>query len=397
MNILFLMLAFPKEEEGSNLYNDIVSEVASQGHNVTVVAPHQKETVLSKERGIKVLRVKSGTLLNVGPIQKGINNVLLPFYYKKAIKRFLLDETFDWIVSPTPPITLSSVVCSCKKWFNAKSYLILRDIFPQNAVDLGLIRNRFLHSYFRKKEIDLYQNSDIIGCMSQGNIDYVLQHNIMDSSKLVLLPNWIKYQEEDIPDLSILDDYGLQDKFICLFGGNFGKPQAIEHIIDLAVSVKHISDIVFLMIGTGTEFNRIKSLVTDLNLDNVVIQNRIPREDFLKLVPLCNVGLVNLSEKFTIPNIPSRTLAYWNCALPVLACIDENTDMGEIIEKHNGGLFSIAGDLASYKKNLLYLFNNREEAIRMGVNGRIAIQEVYNSNIITTLFLNQLIEFNENN
>ena len=152
MRILFLALAFPKIGQGGNLYTDLMEEFRDQGHEVYVVAPsiNEIETGLIDEGGIKVLRVKTMTLLNVGVVKKGLANLLLPFQYKYAIKKHLSSEIIpNLIIMPTPPISLVSVATWLKKSSDAKVYLILRDIFPQNAVDLGMMEKEgFLYRFF---------------------------------------------------------------------------------------------------------------------------------------------------------------------------------------------------------------------------------------------------------
>ena len=178
--ILFLALAYPKIPNSSNLYTDLMEEFRNQGHEVFVVAPavNEKETGLIIEEGIHVIRVKTFPLLNVNPIQKGMANVLLPYQYKKAIKKYFKSDSLDLIIMPTPPISLVAVANWLKKKYKSKLYLILRDIFPQNAVDLGMIKKEgLLYNFFRKKEQFLYKVADKIGCMSPGNIDYVIKHN----------------------------------------------------------------------------------------------------------------------------------------------------------------------------------------------------------------------------
>ena len=90
---------------------------------------------------------------------------------------------------------------------------------------------------------------------------------------------------------------------------------------------------------------------------------------------ICDIGLVNLSEKFTIPNIPSRTLSYWEAKIPVLAAIDPNTDFGEILAMTESGLSSITGDLDSYISNFERLYADKKLRAKMGENGYRFLRE----------------------
>src|SRR5690554_4750188 len=139
--IIYLALNFPNMEHTSNMWTDLISEFQKQGHDVLIVAPafEINKPGLNIEGGIKVLRVPTYKLFDVGTIKKGIANVMLPYQYKKALKEHNIKLDFDTIIMSTPPITLIKIA----KWLKHKSksnvYLVLRDIFPQNAIDLKMI------------------------------------------------------------------------------------------------------------------------------------------------------------------------------------------------------------------------------------------------------------------
>lgn len=367
------MLSYPNVEFNTNMYTDLVDEFIKNNNNVIVVAPSESiNTEMCSEGNTKVLRVKTGKLFNVNPITKGISNIKLASQFTSAITRFLFDTKFDLIISPTPPITLFSTIKSIKKRDNCKSYLILRDIFPQNAKDLGLIKNSFLFNYFRKKEKQMYDISNCIGCMSQGNIDYVKDHNEeVESSKLHLLPNWIRVKgDANLESFSACKArFNLEGKFVAVYGGNLGKPQKAEFIIELAEELKYLKDVVFLIIGKGTEKRNLEIIIQEKNLSNVVMKDYLPREEYTELVRCCDIGLVNLSNRFTIPNIPSRTLAYFEANIPILAAVDKNTDYGDILDESESGLWSITGDIDAYKSNFLKLYENVTMRNAMGNNG----------------------------
>lgn len=372
MRVLFLLLTYPKPDESPNMYSDLIAEFAMGGHKVTVVsaAKEKEPTTFQREKDIEVLRVKTQKIFNVHPILKGIATVRIPYQFKKAIQKYLSSNIFDLVLTPTPPITFAAIVSWLKKKHPLKSYLILRDIFPQNARDLGMMKNPLLFDYFRKKEKELYHNADIIGCMSQGNIDYVIKHNPeVNQTNLVLLPNWQKEEAVTEKDEYIKKQYGLEGKFIAIFGGNIGEPQKIDNIIDLARTYQHNTQIVFLVIGRGAQKNYLEQMKTQHNLDNLIIKDTIPRSDYQKLVCSADIGLISLSEKFTIPNIPSKTLSYFNAKLPILAAIDANTDYGKLLEESGAGLWSVSGDLDKYTHNFNTLYHDSSLRKQMGENG----------------------------
>ena len=379
--------------EYHNMFTELVVEFRNNGHDIMVVAPTYDEKVngMQIEDGIPTLRVPTLELFGVGKIQKGLATLLLPYQYKRALKKSNIDLRFDLVMMPTPPITLVNVASWLKRKYGSKMYLILRDIFPQNALDLGMMNPKGLaYTYFRKKEKEMYFASDYIGCMSPGNIDYVKRHNPeQDSNKLHLLPNWAWLQPnlEQQEIIRIKEQYGLLDKFIVVFGGNIGKPQKMENIVALAKSCSAIKEIFFLIIGGGNEKEHLDQMILQENLNNVRVKDFLSREEFFKVLQIADVGLISLSENFTIPNIPSKSLVYFNARVPILASVDLNTDFGTQLENIGAGLWAEAGKTEILKEKLMYLYNNPDKRMKMGENG----YQYFKSNLLASMAYKNII------
>lgn len=376
------------------MYGDLVLEFAEKGHNVFVVAPllGEGKTFIQKEKNINILWVKTMTQLNVGLIKKTIANIILPLDFSSAIIKYF-PNNIDLIITPTPPITFYALVHKLKKRFTSKFFLILRDIFPQNAVDLGLMRKGVVYKIFRRQEKKLYEIADGIGCMSQGNIEYIKLHNPeIDYTKLVYLPNWLEPSTKGESDINVIEKYGLKNKFIVLFGGNLGVAQQPENVLKLAQLHNDKKDILFLIIGKGVLKKEIEIRIRKENISNVKLLDYIPRNEYDIIARYCKIGLVSLSDRFSIPNIPSRTLGYWSVGLPVFAMVDKNTDCGEaLIEKHNGGICCLTGDTNSYINKFNQLYYNTVLREQMGLNGEKALFENYNTKRIYEIISNNIL------
>lgn len=380
MRILFLQIAFPHGEGNSNLYTDLAMEFRARGHDVYVATLLEeregKQTYVEDVRGAKVLHVKCGNLFGIGIVRKGLTMLSLGRRFLQAIRRHFAGIHFDLLICPTPPITFAPVVHHLKREQGSHTYLILRDIFPQNARDLGIIRDPLTYRYFRHRERQLYAMSDHIGCMSQGNIEYVLKHNNIAPSRLEILYNWEKVPPAALAaDPSIRAKYDLEGKFVAVFGGNIGYAQELEFLLELARLYKQRSDIAFLIVGKGVAAAKIARLVQEQQLTNVVMKDFIPRDEFNRLLASCGVGLINLDRRFTIPNIPSKTLSYFAAGIPVLAAVDPHTDYGRLLDDCQAGLWSVTGDLPAYQRNFERLLNDADLRRRMGENGRRALRE----------------------
>lgn len=358
MRVLFLMLHMPNENGSGGMYVDLAVEMQRQGYNVTVMAPDNdfNSSFAGTERGLRVIRVKSRkTLGESNLIKKGIGLALLPRYFKKAFNRFLKGEKFDWIFMPTPPITLVDFVEYAKKETEAKFYLILRDIHPQSVHSIGLIKYKFMYDYLAKRALRGYQLADKIGCMSQGNIDFInSNYPDIDPSKSVLLYNWLK--KDTIPNLDvekIKEANGLKDKFIVLFGGNIGLGQRIENILLLAHEYRNNDSIRFVIIGKGVEKKRLEKIAYEERLSNIVFMNFMPQDEYLTFVKNADIGLISINEKYKVPTCPSKAVAYMSLGVPIFAIINPNNDYRDFIVKSGAGYAVEGGD----EKNILENFN----------------------------------------
>lgn len=374
MKILFLLLNYNED----NLYGELVKEFADKGHDVYVATIIERKyklgTYLEKRDGINILKIKTGNMFEIGFIEKGITVLSLGYLFKKNIKKYFDNIEFNLVIYHTPPITFGSVIKWLKEKYDVKSYLILRDIFPQNAKDLGIIKNKFIFNFFRKKEKQLYKYSDYIGCMSSGNINFIKNNNPeVQSSKLHILRNWGKIKEQIKTNRQMIrQKYSYNsDDFIVVFGGNMGKPQALSFLLKLAEHTQDIHNMKYLFIGKGNEKENLKKIILEKQLKNVRFIDFVPREEYELLISACDVGIVSLHSCFTIPNIPSKTIDYFKLSLPILAFTDKNTDYPIILEKEaNGGLSCLYGDLDTAKEKLMELYNNKELRQNFGKNGR---------------------------
>lgn len=373
MRVLFLFLSYPDMTKSFNMFTTLVEEFIKNGHETYVLAPGTGTTRISYEKEVNVLRVKTLPLKGTPNYIRGFANFLLPHQFEASLNRFFKDVRFDLIISATPPVTFVDLITKLKKKHGAKFYLILRDIFPQSALDLGIMRSRGIaYMYFRNKERKLYKSADFIGCMSEGNVHYLLEHNPhLERSKLHVLKNFQVLNSLKAFDREKLKkEYGFEGKFIAVFGGNMGKPQQLENVIELAKSCVKYSDVIFLLLGEGQQMQQICQLVKSQNIGNILIRDTIPKQDYQNLVRICDIGLISLHKDFTIPNIPSKTLDYFNLGIPVLASIDKSTDYGRMLDEAEAGLWSIACDHANLLENFDRLYQDPLLRSQMGKNGR---------------------------
>lgn len=388
MNILFLTLVYPLAEDARGIYVDLMQELREKGNNVYVATPVErrngKSTNLTVVNGVSVLQIKTGNIQKVNLIEKGISTILIESHFKNAIKKEFDKIKFDVVMYSTPPITFAGVINYVKKRDNAESYLLLKDIFPQNAVDMGMIKeNSVLHKYFSKKEKSLYEISDYIGCMSPMNKKFLLKHNeFLNEKKIEICPNSIKpleFKKTSKADKDIIrEKYDIpQNVKVIVYGGNLGKPQGINFLIDILNDNKNKDDRFFLIVGSGTEYKNLETSINKNNYKNVKLLSYLEKEKYDELVKSCDIGLILLDNRFTIPNFPSRILSYMEVGMPILAATDKNTDVGTIIESGEFGYWNESGDINGFRKNIDNIISYEDRLSEMGKNSREYLEQNY--------------------
>lgn len=425
MNILFLSLIDFDSISEKGIYTDLLTELQQMGHEIYAVSPFErrkggKERVIRENDHVSILKVMIGNTQKTNLIEKGISTVTIEPLLIRGIDRYFGNVSFDLILYATPPITFERVIRHVKKKNgNAVSYLMLKDIFPQNAVDLGMFsKDSPMYLYFRMKEKRLYEISDYIGCMSPENCRYLLRHNPeICKERVEVCPNSIKLDDGkadkngntgadagkadrngsaqvDVSrgdtglDVKMLvnraereslrkrlrEAYGLPtDRVIFLYGGNLGKPQDIPFLIRCLKENQGKSDRFFLICGSGTEYEQLHSYYESIRKDedcNIKLLKELPKEEYEQLPKICDAGLIFLDHRFTIPNFPSRILSYMEAGIPVLAATDTHTDMKNVILKGQFGDWCESVSASDFTQMLDRFLAEPERVKKYGQNAR---------------------------
>lgn len=390
MNILFLTMSKMLSVEQRGIYTDLMRKFRNEGHMVYIVSPTERrdgrETCVIKEDGVHILSVRTLNVQKTNIIEKGIGQLSIELLYKRAIKRHFKNIGFDLILYSTPPITFPKVIEYVKKANpSAKTYLLLKDIFPQNAVDMGMLSKTgfkgLLYKFFRAKEKKLYALTDHIGCMSPANVKYVLEHNPeISASKVEVAPNSIELSEiAELSVKSVLAKYDLpENKPIFIYGGNLGVPQGIPFLIQCLEANADREDCHFVVVGTGTYYQKLADWFEVRKPKSVSVMKGLPKEDYDSLVQACHIGMIFLDYRFTIPNFPSRMLSYIENKMPVIVCTDLNCDMGAIAEANDFGVWCPSNSVSSFTGAVDKILNS--DIRQMGENGYRFLLDNYTVN-----------------
>ena len=355
------------------MIHDMACHLASKGHRISLVAPAYwiDKISCSTQDGIKVYWFRCGRTKNINKIQRAFNESSLSLRAYLGLSNLLRQNPHDLIVYYSPSIFWGPLIAFLKYIWKCPSYLILRDIFPQWAVDSELLSKYSpVYWYFKLFELSSYKTADRIGVLSPGNRDYFDEHFKKMKDKIEVLYNWAPTSKPDRAEGFWRKRLGLGGKVLFFFGRNIGHAQDMMNIMKLADNLRCRENAHFLLVGEGDEVDLVKHEITARKLNNVSYHPGVPPRDYYGILDEVDIGLFSLHRGHRTHNIPGKLLGYMQFGIPILGSVNAGNDIREIIEGPKAGLISINGDDDAFTANAMKLLENRKLRDKMGENGR---------------------------
>ncbi len=336
-NVVLIAPHFPPLNSSASVQlNDLAEALAKYGLNLTVLTPSaemDKSFKFEMGEGFEVIKLRVPKFRGVSNIRRVIAEFLTPFFMLWGLRKANFDKRcWDGLIWYSPTIFLSPLVSSIKKESRCKAYLIIRDIFPDWMVDLGLMKKGFSYYLLKWVENRQYKLADTIGVQTSANLTYF--ENKAFRGELEVLHNWLKRAPLISSPLRIADTK-LKGRKVFVYAGNMGVAQDIDVFLDLAKKINIRKDVGFLFIGQRSETDKVKTLAE--SSDNIIFLPEIDSKEIPSLYAQCHFGLVSLKRRHKIHNIPGKFLSYISAGLPVLACVNDDNDLIEVIKKYGVG------------------------------------------------------------
>lgn len=341
MRLVLIADVFPPLRSSSAVQlRDLSHELVSQGHHLTVLIPAfdmESPWLLEKLGGVEVLRLKSPRTKDMGYARRTVGEFLMPFAMRRNLRKSpLADVRWDGVIWYAPTIFLGPIVNTLKKASGCPSYLIIRDIFPEWAVDMGLLGRGLPYRFLKAVEAYQYSVADVIGVQTPANLPYFSKAGLKPKQRVEVLQNWLAQAANTGCSISVANS-ALAGRTIFVYAGNMGVAQGIGIFVDLAERLSSRNDIGFLFVGRGSEAKSLREEAGRRKLGNVVFYDEIEPEEIPGLYAQCHAGIVALDPRHKTHNIPGKFLTYMQAGLPVLASINPGNDLIQIIEGERVG------------------------------------------------------------
>jgi len=338
----------PLRSSGAVQLRDLSREFMRQGHETTMLVATPELDVpyrIDDLDGVTVARLKSPKTKDVNYVRRMAGEFLMPFAMMRNLRRSpLAHRQYDAVIWYSPTIFLGPIVRWLKRRSNMPSYLIIRDIFPQWAADMGLISRGPVFQLLDQVANYQYRSADVIGVQTPGNLAFFDGFRAKHPDRRIeVLQNWLA----DAPDSGASIDVAaskLAGRRIFVYAGNMGVAQQMDKLVDLAVALRGRDDIGFLFVGRGSEAQRLRTLAAERCPDNTLFADEIHPDEIPGLYHQCHVGMISLDSRHQTHNIPGKFLTYMQAGLPVLASINSGNDLQAMVEARGVGRISVQPD-----------------------------------------------------
>ena len=381
MHILLVTDSYPPEiRSASHLMLELAQELQRRGHEITVMttwpeynldqaATHKMFNEFEHENGIRVIRVKTLPHHNVNYIVRGLSQLLMPLQFLIKLWRYKIKPQASIVYSPPLPLAL---VGSWLRRSGVRYLLNIQDLFPQNAIDLGILRSTSQIRFFKALERFAYRTADIVTVHSEGNRKMLLQQHPDFSNKFELLHNWVDVEHHSNEHIGIdfRNKWAMTQKHIAVFAGVMGPSQYLDLILNIAEQMQDRTDLLFLMVGDGKEKERLQQIVMQKGLQNVRFEGFISRDVYPDLLSVCSIGLVCLSPQNNTPVVPGKILGHMAAGLPVAAFLHTTSDAHSMIAEAKCGVSANSADVDACVAAMRKLLSDDSKFYDLGQSGR---------------------------
>jgi glycosyltransferase involved in cell wall biosynthesis len=371
MRIALIADTFPPlRTSGAVQLRDLSREFARQGHALTVLLPSPDQDEpwsLEDFDGVKVLRLKAPRTKDIGYVRRTFGEFTMAFIMLRQFRKSpLASERWDGVVWYAPSIFHGPLASALKKSSGCKGYLIIRDIFPEWAVDMGLMGRGLPYRFFDAVARYQYSVADVIGVQTPGNRGYFDQWQQKPGRTLEVLQNWLDKSAQARCSIRV-NETALAGRKVFVYAGNMGIAQGMDILLDLAEKLRHRTDVGFLFVGRGSDASRLRASAEDRELDNVLFYDEIHPDEIPDLYSQCSAGIVALDPRHKSHNIPGKFLTYMQSGLPVLANVNSGNDLAQMIRDEQVGQVcesNHVGELLQLTDKLLTLIDSQADDLK---------------------------------
>jgi len=406
MNILLIHQYFLEEDDsGGTRFNEITKIWTEEGHNVSVLAgmihyggnkkraEYKGKWVVAKRQGnVSVWRCHVSESYNSSFTGRmwGYFSFVFSSLYAGFFK---LKGKFDIVVVTSPPLFVGITAYLLSKTQRIPILFEIRDLWPESAIDTGVLKNRLLIKSAYAFERFIYKKAKLINVLTPAFKEKLITEKNVASEKIIFIPNAANFSLSDellqhFDREHFRETNGYNGKFIITYVGAHGVANHLQQIIETSELLKD-TPILFLLIGQGMEKKRLIELAEKMQCTNVVFLDPVPKNEVLKYIIASDMGTSVLKRTDTFKTIYSnKTFDYMSCQKPILMAIDGVSR--ELVEKADAGMFVEPENPEDFAQKIRIYLNNPGLVKKQGENGYRYAKQYFDRSVLAKQYLSKI-------
>jgi colanic acid biosynthesis glycosyl transferase WcaI len=402
-SILFVSPYYPPEVGAAQVrISEMAERLVRRGHTVTVlttlpnyplgvVPPEYQHGARRREmrNGVLVVRVWSYVSPNKGFVRRILAQLsfgcLAPFLSRHAIGQP------DVVIVESPPL-FDAIAGRLLAWRKRCPYIFtVADIWPESAVQLGALRNRFLIWLAERLEWSTYRRAGAVWAVTDGIRQLLIQRGLAPDHVFRLTNGVDTAKFRPMTHAEARADLGWPEAFTVLYAGTIGLAHGLGTLVDAADRLRDHQDIRFVLVGEGAAKDELMRAATERGLTNVTFVGAQPHERMPVVIGAADVCLVSLRKVPLFEGaLPSKMYEAMACARPILLAVDG--EARQLIEREAGAALHVTPeDPAALVEGVLHLRAHPDEAQRLGQHGRVFVQSRFDREQLTAALEARLV------
>lgn len=393
MKILMIVSGFvPEIGSGAQINYDLARSYVKHGHTVDIITSYPRkykltnpeENILEDEfrEGVHIHRVKHYYTRD-SKILRGLEHFYTPLYYFREYRRLTkASGKYDIVFTHIPPLPMFYLAKMIEILDKTPVILNIPDYHPQELVDVGFLKNRLIIAILSHIEKTACKNAHYITVQSPGGVEYVINKGTKKDRVSYIYNSANKNDIDTTLTLkdTFKDDEGISGKILVTYAGIFSSFQNIDAIVDTAKSLVEKTDVVFYLVGSGTEYKRISERILTEKINNIRIMPYLPRTEYLRLINASDIALVSLDNRMHAPCIPGKMVNLLGLGKAVFAIIPNNSETQRMIEEAKCGICVSPGNIEEISQKLSTMIADGKLK-EYGANGRLFFERNLTSDV----------------
>ena len=404
MHIMVLHQYYLDDQQiGGSRFNQFVKYWTEMGHEVTVVAgmlnnktgekyEKYKGKVFAKEEkkdNLTVIRAHVSQAYNKSFIGRLWGYFSFTFF--STLASFGVKKP-DVILVTSPPLSVGMTGVIASKFKRTPLVFEVRDLWPESAIDTGVLTNKYLIKFSYWLENFSYKNAKKINALTPAFVEKISTEKNVDKEDIWMIPNGADLDifEPGEKNNWVRKEYGLDNKFVVTYIGAHGVANNLITLINTAKKLKDNQEIVFMLVGGGMQKDMLKEKAEEYNLDNIIFIDPQPKTKVVDYVNAADIGTAVLQKNDTFKTVyPNKVFDYMSCAKPILLAID-GVARELVVEKAASGFYIEPENPDEFADKILEVYNQKEKLKEMGQRGYEYVKENFSRKALAEKYIEKL-------